>query len=190
MHRVSSSIPVFVLLVACLVGLTGGSHLIAAAQDGTPVADDQGVVGAGVVTVAVDGDPPYSFPVFQTYETGGTVSSLNLPATVADPAAPVETIYISPGVGAWESTGSDAYVATLAIMYGDVDGNVLAIETVSWDLELDESGDAFSGTSTFVGVDPAGATLYEGTSTLSGTRITVQEPGTPVTLPTTSTPAA
>lgn len=158
-----------------------GLSVTAAAYQSTPEAGDQGVEGAWVVTVAVEGTGV--FPIFQTYEAGGTVTSEGLPAFRADPAAGVDTLYISTGVGAWESTGPGAYSATIAIMYGDVDGNVLAIETVWWDFELDETGNAWSGPSTFIGVDPTGATLYEGTATVTGSRITVQEPGVPVMVP-------
>ena len=147
----------------------------------TPAADGQGVVGAWAVIVAVEGAP--EFPVFQTYEAGGTVLSLGLPAFHAEPGSPVETIYTTPGAGVWENTGPGAYAVTIAIGYGDVDGNLLAVETVRGDLELDETGDAFTGTSTFVAVDPAGTMIYEGIATFSGTRITVQEAGTPLTVP-------
>ncbi|MDQ3694471.1 MAG: hypothetical protein M3464_12720 [Chloroflexota bacterium] len=172
---------VSVLIVLRILFAPGEIMAQESAGAATPAADGQGVVGAWVVTVATS--EGFAFPVFQIYEAGGTVLSPFLPAFQAEPGDPVETIYTSPGVGAWEQAGPDTYAGTIAIAYGDVDGHVLAIETVRWDLELDETGDAFTGTSTFVGADPAGDMLYEGVAILTGTRITVQEPGVPVAVP-------
>ncbi len=168
-------------VAAVVFGLLAMGRLGTIAQDGTPAADGQELLGSWVVTIEVEGGLP--FTVLQTYESGGTVTSGGLPAFRADPTAPVETLYSSTGVGAWEGTGPDAYAGTVVILYGDVDGNLLATETVRWDLEIDGTGNAFSGMSSFVGTDPAGATLYAGTATFRGTRITVQEPGTPVAMP-------
>lgn len=187
MQRLSSSRSFFVLVVACLIGLVGSS-LNAVAQDSTPDAGEQGIEGSWVVIVAVDGG--FTFPVFQTYDSDGNTTSPGLPAFAAEPGDPVETIYTSGGVGAWESTGPGTYRGTIVLMYGDVDGILLAVETVNFDVELDETGDAFTGSATFIAVDPAGATLYEGTATLTGTRITIQEPGVPVMVPVGGTPVA
>jgi hypothetical protein len=186
MHRFSVFRTVIVL--AAVLAVLAGSPAVSARQD-TPESDDLAIVGAWVTTVAVDG-APQPFTVLQTYEPGGTVTSENLPATVADPAAPVDTLYIGSGVGAWEQTDSGTYAATIAVMYGDLDGNLIAIETVSWEVDVDATGAAFTGPATFIGTDPAGNPLYSGTATLTGARITVQEPGTPVALPSSATPAA
>ena len=112
---------------------------------------------------------------------------------MTDPTAPVDTLYLSAGVGAWERTDAGTCVVTIAIMYGDIDGTLLAVEAVSWEVEVDASGMRFSGEAAFVATDPAGSEVHGGTSGVIGTRITVLEPGTPVTLPAmgpAATPAA
>lgn len=170
MKSISLVRPVFAFVVALLVGIGSGT---ATAQE-----VDEPILGAWVVTVAVEG-APQPFRVLQTYEAGGTVTSENLPAFAADSSAPVDTLYLSTGVGAWERTESGVYTVTIVIMYGDIDGNLLALETVRQDVEVDASGASFRGPATFVATDPAGNSLYGGTSTLAGIRITVQDAGVP-----------
>lgn len=181
--------PLFRALIVLIVALIGfaGSGLQATAQDAT----GEPIVGAWLVTVSVDG-APHPFTVLYTFESGGTVTSENLPVIAADPTAPVDTLYLSTGVGAWERTDSGSYAASIVIMYGGIDGTLLAVETVSWDVMVDASGTAFSGSATFVTNDPAGNQIFGGTSVLTGTRITVQETGVPVGLPAPApaTPAA
>lgn len=172
--------PVIAVIVAILV--LGG--MPAAAQPA-----DEPIVGAWIVSVGVEGTPQ-PFMVLQTYEPGGTVTSENIPATATDPTAPVETLYLSTGVGAWERIDRGSYAVTIAIMYGDIDGTLLAFETVTWEVEVDGSGNRFSGPATFVTTDPAGNVLFGGSSGLIGTRITVQESGAPLALPSSMAPSA
>lgn len=177
---------VLIVIVAALVTLTGAGHQ-AAAQD----AAAEPIVGAWLVTVGVEGNPE-TFMVLQTYEPGGTVTSENVPITETDPTAPIDTLHVSTGVGAWERGADGSYTATIAIMYGDGSGRVLAVETVTWTVTVDASGERFRGEASFIATDPAGTELYIGTSGLVGTRISVLSPGVPVTLPgqSSATPAA
>jgi hypothetical protein len=184
MHRPLPARLVAVIVAALLLVAGSGA---ASAQDA-----EEPIVGAWIVSVGVEGTPQ-PFMVLQTYEPGGTVTSENIPVSATDPTAPVDTLYLSTGVGTWERTDAGTYVATVAIMYGDIDGTLLAVETVSWEVEVDASGLRFSGEAAFVATDPVGNEVYGGTSGLIGTRITVLDPGTPVTLPAmapASTPAA
>lgn len=142
---------------------------------------DDGIVGSWIVTVTTnDGS---AFTNLATYSSDGVVASHNLPASATDPTAPVDTLYFPAGIGTWEQREDGSIAATIVLLYGDIDGNLIAVETVRWDVTVDETGDAYSGGATFVATLPTGEEVYGGTSVLQGVRIAIQEHGTPIRLP-------
>ena len=149
-----------------------------AAQQADPPSE---IVGSWIVTVTTNDGT--SFTNLATYSSDGIVASHNLPASATDPTAPVDTLYFPAGIGTWEQNADGEIAATIVLLYGDIDGILIAVETVRWDVTVDDTGDAYSGGATFVATLPTGEEVYGGTSVLEGVRITVQNHGTPIQLP-------
>ena len=85
---------------------------------------------------------------------------------------------VTPGV--WEATGDNTATVTFMSPDGDEE-TYFGLFVVRASVEIDESGDAFSGTYTFDIVDPDGnATGEYGPGGVSGTRISAEAPGDPI----------
>jgi hypothetical protein len=143
------------LVALITVGRTGG---ITGAQDATPAADGDGIVGSWVVTVQVDGGP--TFPNYATFMPGGVLMN-----TADDGAS---------GHGAWEITGDGTYATTF--VHPIFDGNaVLEGESVVRStLTLDPDGNGFTGPFLTEQIDLAGDVVVSFTGTVDARRIQVE----------------
>ena len=155
-----------VLLVASAVVLLGFALQGLApttAQVGTPVATaGHPLVGAWVIDTSAE-DP--AGPQEATVPPDVTVFTDE--GTVID-----STPFGGTGVGAWEATGPDAAALTFVIPVEEDDfaGSVIIRAT----LELDATGETFSGPYSYTVVAADGTVVDAGRDMVRGTRITVE----------------
>lgn len=154
------------LLVIMVVGLVtiGRPGLRGVAQDGTPVAGDQELVGSWIITVQTDGGP--SFINLSTFMPGG------VQITTA-PDGPL-------GHGVWEPTDEGAYAVTIVFPDFDQDGALKDKVTVRSTVTLSPDGDTFTGPYVTEGKDLTGAVLFSVAGTVQAERIVTEPLGTPV----------
>ncbi len=170
-------IPFVLSLVAvALIGLAalGRPGPGAGAQDGTPAADGDRLVGSWILTVqATDGRDQWSFVNVATFGPGGVLVNTS-------PDSPL-------GHGAWERAGDGAYAITFVIPDFDDEGDLEGLATVRATITLGSDGDTFSGPFATEVADLAGNVLFSFGGTAEGRRIAVEPlpPGTP----TAATPA-
>jgi hypothetical protein len=157
------------LLVVALIGLLATTRPgpVALAQDGTPAADEQGIVGSWAITITgqVEGEEPFTFVNFATIMPGGVL--VNTP-----PGGPL-------GHGAWEHIGDEEYALTILLPEFDDEGNLTGQTTIRSTIALGQDGDTFTGPYVNEFTDPTGAVLFAVGGTAEAERIVVEPMGTP-----------
>jgi hypothetical protein len=134
-----------------------------------------GFVGSWRVVITEEGDPN---PALLTFHADGTLTGAEVPVVSPPPGSPFETLMISGVAGAWAADGQNAAV-TFDALAADAGANVVLRGTVRGELQLDASGDSFSGAFTLTRADEAGNPLPGASGTVEGTRIVVEAMGTP-----------
>ena len=104
-----------------------------------------------------------------TFAEGGTLGGTFASAPGSSP--PPVSLGISPGHGVWERHNWNDYTVTMITQRLSPDGTFAAWHKVKMSLQLAESGNEFTGTSTFEIVSSSGAVILSGCSTIAGTRI-------------------
>ena len=152
-----------VISAVVLLGVAVGSPAPTTAQDGTPVATDgHPLVGAWVIdTSAEDLTGPQEAtvaPNVSVFTDEGLVIN-TAPGAGSD-------------VGAWEATSARGAALTFVGLIEEEDfaGTVIIRATV----ELDETGDSFSGPYSYTVVAADGTVVDSGRDMVRGTRITVE----------------
>ena len=156
------SILVIVLLAA--LPLVAQTRATAAASDGT-------LVGSWVATVTVDpalGVPP--FRELYTFHGDGTL-------VMVDDNAPGPPFPFTPGHGVWKRGTGGSYVYKIVNLIYDPttfasNGQTSILNTV----KLDDKGNSFSGTGHGKFYGPDGGLLFEADATITGERITIDQP--------------
>ena len=186
MRRVPVWIPVLVLAIVAMVA----ARLPAATarQETAPPAGHP-LVGSWKVTVSFDGQPPLVLPNLATYTSDGTAVIAAPPQLPETPGSTTPRDFFSPGHGTWVATGERTADLQFIFLVTDRGGNLASTNTVRATLELDATGDAYTGTFVLEIVDPAGRGPAPLTGTLRGSRIRV-EPLAPVGTPAVGTPTA
>ncbi len=171
MRRFPVAVSVLAVALVALVAV-GRTGVATVAQDATPAAGGDGIVGSWVVTVRVDNGP--SFPNYATFMPGGVLIN-----TADDRAI---------GHGAWRATGDGTYATTFVHPVFGGNGALEGESTVRSTLTLDPDGDGFSGPFLTEGTDLAGNVVSSFTGTVDAARIAVEPlaAGTPAP----STPSA
>jgi hypothetical protein len=181
MRRVSVVISILVL---SLVGLlsAGQTTRDVGAQDATPAADAQDLVGSWIVheTLPPTGGPPVLAGIFTFFADGNVL--------VSGFGAGQPSLQ-----GAWSATGERA--GTLTVVGLLVGGSGVADGTlgrVRGAVEVDATGESFVGGYTFEVVGPDGDIQFAYNGPLAGTRVRVEPPdpiamtlipGTPIGTP-------
>jgi hypothetical protein len=161
-----------------LVGLLAAGRAPATTtQDATPPAGGAGVVGSW--RVVVGGVSGRTYPALITFAADGTMTVSEPPVLPAPPGAPYAQLRFSGGHGAWASSGERAAAITFDLLAADETGNPLGAFTVRGTVEVDMDGRRWDGGWDAVVTDPAGNVGPAFAGTFSGTRITVEPPGTP-----------
>ena len=166
MHRLGVLLTLVALVV---VASTGTWHPSSLAQDATPAAEQEGIVGSWIITATVtDQGDSFSFVNFSTFMPGGGL------VTTA-PDSPL-------GHGAWEPSGDGTYAVT--IVFPDFDDDEGALEgqaTVRSTITLGPEGTTFTGPFLTEITDDTGELLFSYGGTVQGQRIGVEPLGTPQT---------
>ena len=174
MRRLAILLSVVLALAAVLAA--GRSHPGSAAQDATPAAiAGHPLVGTWIVDPEVD--DPTNPPSFDVYAADGTAISIGSEGATA---------------AAWEATGARTATVTFAGLAGGPGSGASFI--IRADIEVDETGERFTATHSFMLVAADGTVLTsvpEG-GTASGTRLPAQSggAGTPLAGFPTWTPAS
>ena len=104
-----------------------------------------------------------------TFAEGGTISATHAPT--AGSAVPVP-LSLSPVHGVWERHDWNHYTVTMiGQRLNPPDGTFAGWHKVQMSLQLAESGNEFTGTSSFEIVNPSGAVLASGCSAITGNRL-------------------
>ncbi|MGH2561188.1 MAG: hypothetical protein ACRDJH_19135 [Thermomicrobiales bacterium] len=144
------------------------------AQDTTPPAEGQGLVGSWrVMAVSPDEPPELSLG---TFGADGTVVTSPRPVFPPMPGGPGGVIFTSAGHGAWEATGPDTATVTFVVLTADGQGNQLFTVTVRATGTLGADGQTFSGEGTRTFTDPAGNTMMTQPVVVEATRIVAEAP--------------
>jgi len=148
-----------------------------AAQVATP-ATGSGFVGSWRVTPTIGGEAAVALTSFSA---DGLILTSNRPVQPATPGLPAGTLVQSLGQGSWQATGERTADITFVILQSDLTGIFLGTRTILGSLELEPSGDAWTGTFEVTIADPSGTVVYETTGAVHAIRIAVEPPraGTP-----------
>lgn len=111
-----------------------------------------------------------------TYGADGTVISSGLPAQPAPAGAPPGVVFVGPGHGTWEATGSDTANVTYIHLRASSEGQPLGTLTIRATITLSDDGQTFDGELDTTLADPAGTTLASFTATVQATRIAAEAP--------------
>ena len=77
----------------------------------------------------------------------------------------------TPGIGSWNSSGQNSFALKLFRLLVDTKGNLRFTVKISVTFQLSVDSDAFNGSGTFDGTDPAGKVGFSGTVKFQGKRI-------------------
>jgi hypothetical protein len=177
MRKIAASITV---LIATVLSFAGVNARLAS----TPEPEANGFVGTWQVTFIID-DRPVGLAL-TSFTSDGIIIGANLPATTRGAWRPDEVVLQSSSHGAWVASGERTADITFVILLSDIEGNALGTRTIRGTLELDPSGNAWSGTYTATVADTAGEVLRVSRGSVEATRIVVEPmvaPGTPAATP-------
>lgn len=150
-------------IVLIVVVLAFGAARIAGAQD---TESDAAHPLVGTWLVDTDVDDPENPPEVDVFTADGGAIAVEAGGGVT--------------LGVWEATGDNTATVTFMTPDGDEE-TYFGLSIVRASIEIDESGDAFTGTYTFDIVDPDGnATGEHGPGGVSATRISAEAPGDPI----------
>lgn len=152
----------FAVVLILLIGITlGRPGLRTVAQEST---DQHPIVGAWVVDTEADNpDNPLSLIIFH------------------DDGTFIETGSEGTGVGAWEATGEQTAALTILFPPPAEEAGAPGFATVRVQIEVDETGDTFTGMYTVEFPGAEGSTSGEvGPVSVTAERISVEPMGTPV----------
>jgi uncharacterized cupredoxin-like copper-binding protein len=173
------------VLALLLGGLLGPGRLLrpTLAQEATPAMGGSGLVGAWQVVVTSAGEP--TTPALVTFAADGVMLAADVPV---QPLGPGQVAFISPGQGVWIAGPPAAF--TFVELLATADGSVVGSNVIRGEVTLSADGQTIRGPFQFDALDPSGKTLGGGQGTFTGTRMTVQPLGTPLTQPVMATPEA
>jgi hypothetical protein len=162
-------VPTFIVAIAlALTGLAVATGIKTVAQEATPPAAQHPVVGAWLWSVDPANPDDDSYAVFHA---DGTY---------------MEVAHNSVGIGVWQATGPRSADLTIVFQDIDIDPEVFRPGTsvIKQVVQVDESGDAISGSFTVEARTPDGALDFAGQFEGAATRIQVA-PMVPLGTPTT-----
>lgn len=180
-----------------LVGLLAGGHLPPARaqqNQGTPVAQTHPLVGAWLVTLSVAGQSPgaptpATLTSMVTYYADGNVLLANAGQLPLLP--PASGLFFTAGHGRWVATGDRTADATVVSLVLDQTGGLSSTNTTRTTVEVDATGDAYSGLFAIEAVSPDGNPTGTEEGTFQATRITTEPGGSPTAAtPAVGTPGA
>ena len=185
------ALPVSILVVVLLALLAVGGQPGTTAREGTPTAAGHPLVGSWQIRFAFEtqGGPPIQLTNLATFSSDGTLVVANggqLPTLMTGAG-----LYLTEGHGAWEPTGERAADAAYVFILLDQSGGLASINTARIALEVDPSGDAYSGSFT-LDMTTGEGTQFAPTArgTFTATRIRVEPMATPgAATPGAATPA-
>jgi len=166
----------FVILAATLLlavgGLLAGGRVHAAAQDETTGMAEHPLVGSWLVTVSFEDVRTVPLTSLVTYAADGNVLVANAGRT---PYLPPEAgLTFTGSHGVWAPTGERSADATFVFLTLDQDATVTDINTVRTAVEVDPSGDAYTGSALFEATNPDGSVTNAAPATFDATRIEVR----------------
>ena len=103
-------------------------------------------------------------------ETQGTLIDTNEFLLTPDPIG-------APDQGVWQRTSGRSFIAThLAFLFNSADGSPAGMAKVRDSINLNDSGDQFTGSQFVEGFDPNGALVFSVHATMTGVRVQAQAP--------------
>ena len=165
-----------VIAVLMIVGTVGWAPWTTAQEASTA---ESPFVGAWQVSPTIEGEAAVALT---TFHDDGTIITSNRPVQTAPPGLAAEVLVQSLGHGSWSTTSERMADITFMFLQSDPNGTFLGTRTIRGVLELDESGDTWSGDFAIIVADPDGAVVLDTVGTVMATRIGVEPmpEGTPV----------
>lgn len=161
---------------ALVVGGAGGFGLLAGARAVTAQDQDGGpahpIVGSWLVTVNFAEPAGIALTNLVTYGADGNVLVANGGEVPGIP--PGAGLIFTEGHGAWAATGERTADATFVFLTINATGDVDSTNTVRSSVEIDATGDAYTGSSTLTIVGTDGGTPIDYAATFEATRIVVE----------------
>lgn len=179
MRRTSNLVLVAAMVLAGLIGLR---HIpIAAAQD-EPSTTDHPLVGSWVVLVTLedqgaDAVLPPELASLVTYFADGNVLAAN--AGQLPPLPPGSGLFFTEGHGQWTPIGDSTAEATFVSLVLDQTGGLSSTNTARSTLEVDASGNSYTGSLTLESLSSTGTSTGSQEVSIDATRIQVDQPATP-----------
>jgi hypothetical protein len=181
-EKVMRRIPVVVVVAATLLGgaLLGGLS-VARGQEASPPAIHP-LVGSWLVAVTLEGQEPGSgsppaTTSLVTFFADGNVLVANAGQLPSLP--PGSGLFFTEGHGQWAGTGDRAARASVVSLVLDQTGGLSSTTTVSTTVEVDDTGNAYTGTLTIGSTSSTGTDMGAQQATVEATRIQTEPAGTP-----------
>ena len=177
-NRRRSSIFVTVCAVTFFALLAAPQLPVSRAQD----LAGHGLVGTWLVSVSLEGQGPGA-PVspevtsLVTYFADGNVLVAN--AGQIPPLPPGSGLFFTEGHGRWVATSDTAATASYVSLALDQAGGLSSTNTTQATVEVDTTGDAYTGSFALESVSPSGNSMGAQQGTFQAERIGVETPATP-----------
>lgn len=173
------------LVMLVLVGQVAAGRPSSAHTDEGAMMDHP-LVGSWLVAVTLESqDPgaplPSELTSLVTYFSDGNVLVAN--AGHLPPLPPGSGLFFTEGHGEWVTTGAATAEATVVSLVLDQTGALADTNTLRTTVEVDETGDAYTGAFTIETVSTTGTTTELQNGTFSATRIEAVPVGTPAATP-------
>ena len=155
-------------------------------QASTSEPEVNGFVGTWWVSFVIDDRP--AGHALTTITADGIILTSNTTATLVEWGQPSSVVLQSLGHGAWVATGERTIDMTFVFLLSDIAGTDRGTRTIRGTLELDPSGNAWSGTYTATVAGASGDIVRVSAGNVEATRVAV-EPMTAAGTPIAATPA-
>lgn len=179
MRRLSMFVATAALVLASLFAMDQLSATRAQGEDATA---SHPLVGSWLVSVTLEGEEPgaalpASVTSLVTFFADGNVLVAN--AGQLPPLPPGAGLFFTEGHGQWIATGASGAEATFVSLVLDQTGGPSSTVTAHTTLEVDASGDAYTGTASYESTSLTGGSMGTQQVNVEATRIQVAPMATP-----------
>lgn len=160
------------------VAMFAGARSLAA-QEGAGATTAHPLVGAWFVAVTYETEAPAALTNLATFTADGNLLVAN--AGQLPNVPPGAGLVFTEGHGAWEATGERTAQATSVYLTVNQSGGIASVNTARATIEVDASGDRYTGEASLSIAGPDEGDTVEMFATIDATRITVEPMGAAAT---------
>lgn len=156
------------------VGVLAGARSVVA-QDTTPPPANHPAIGSWLVTFTFEGQPEAELTNLITFTADGNVLAANAGKLPGLP--PGAGLTFTEAHGAWAATGEQTADATLVFLTLDQIGGIASVNTIPTNVEVDQSGDMYTGLAALSMANTGGGSMGGERGTFQATRIKAEPLG-------------